>query len=212
MKQISQEKTDFLFEWVKNWYPTQAKPKIAILLLDRDEWKNLFLENPKAPPEEAKKRLAEAEIKLSEEEQELGKKVEKLSEKQKELLARMVMPHRFVREAAKLDYWMDEVSGECFAMEETKQFAEIFKQDISVLLKPYINHDFVIIISNFFNRKQLGILKTQRDRDMFVYTSIFHELIHVVEHCNGTLIFKSDSRDETDKIVHPITRRYFEDL
>jgi len=211
MKQINQEETNFLFEWVRNWYPTQAKPKIAILLLDRDEWKNLYLQTPKMTPEEAKKRLAEAEAKLSEEQQELCKEVEKLSDKQKEQLVRMLMPHTFVREAGEFDYWMNEVSGECFAMEETKQFAEIFKQDIPALFKPYVNHDFVIIISNFFNKKQVKILKTQKQRDMFIHMSIFHELIHVIEHCNGTQIFKSDNRHEVDKIVHPITRTYFED-
>jgi len=210
MKQINQAETDFLFEWVKNWYPTKAKPKIAILLLDRDEWKNLYLQNPKIAPEEAEKRLAEAEAKLSEEQQELYKEVEKLSEKQKEQLARILMPHHFVRETGEFDYWMNEVSGECFSMEETKQFAEIFKQDIPALFKPYINHDFVIIVSNFFNEKQAKSMKSRMLRDIFIHKTIFHELIHVVEHCNGTRIFKKGSRQEEERILNPITRKFFE--
>ena len=55
MRQLNSDETDFLFEWVKNWYPTNKKPKIVICLLNEQEWKDFYEKGPKINVDNARK-------------------------------------------------------------------------------------------------------------------------------------------------------------
>ena len=207
MKRLSDSEVNFLFEWVTNWYPTQVKPKITILFLNKKEWRRFYVELPKISPEEFKKKLDEKIRKYPEKTQEIYRQINKLPESQKKQLIKKLMPHYSEKEQ-NIDYWMNETLGKCFTMKELKYTAEIFGQDIPDFFKPYMSHDYVIIISNFFNEEQKKKLKTKYQRNVIIYTTIFHELIHVVEHCTGTRILKD--LKETSKITLHLARKYLE--
>jgi hypothetical protein len=79
--------------------------------------------------------------------------------------------------------------------------------------KPFLTYDFVIIISNFFNEEQKRILEifgANREymKNLLLHSTIFHELIHVVEACTGKIIFTVEDNEECNKITMPIAERY----
>lgn len=215
MKQISQEETSFLFEWVKNWFPTEAKPKIAILLLNKQEWRQLYENTQWITHEEFSKRIKETleEVRKDPSQSKLVEEFEEIynlpKDAQKELMNRF-HPHSFVKDAGKIDYWMNEVSGECFPTNEIKSFAYAMRIEVDDFYKPYLNFDFIIIISAFFNEEQKKVASTEKKRRLMIHNFIFHELIHVVESCNNINIFKTNNVEENDKITLPLALKYFQ--
>lgn len=209
MKQISEEETDFLFEWVKNWYPTPKKPKVVILLLNEREWRRLYENTRRIRKQEFDKRM-DIFVREKPELKQLVERLEHLTEEQRRELMAKAFPHGIVEGTDKIDYWMNEVSGECFSINDVKGFAEISQIGIDDFFAPYLDNDFVIIISDFLNREQKRMLQTKEKRKLFLYNNIFHELIHVVEACNQELIFKTNDVSENNKNTGNITRRYFD--
>jgi len=210
MKKLNDDEANFLFEWVKNWYPTEAKTKIAILLLNKQEWRDLYMQIPVTSSEEFKKRLDEKIKELPEKIQNLLKQIEKLSEDQKKQLMKTIIPHFDEREE-NIDYWMNETAGKCFSTKKLEDLAEILKQDSPAFFKPYMNYDFIIIVSDFFSKEQKKKLNSKHMRNIVIYSTIFHELIHVIEHCTGTRIFKTDSLQESMPITLHLAKKYFEE-
>lgn len=211
MKQLSNEEVNFLFDWVKNWFPTSATPKIAILLLNKKEWRRLYEELPSISSEKLKQRVYKELEKYPKEIRQLFDKIEQLPKNQKSQLLKIISPH-FSEKAQNINYWMKEIFGECFKIEELKYMAELVEQQIPRFFKPFMSYDFVIIISAFFNKEQRKIVKSKRDRQILIHATIFHELIHVIEKCNNTKIFKTDDIRESMKITFHLARKYFEEL
>ena len=210
MKTLSEDEVNFLFEWVKNWYPTEAKPKITILLLNRKEWRRFYLQKgAKISREELEKKLDKRMNELPKKHQVLFQRIRELSQDELYHVIKMIRPHFDERELS-LDYWMNESLGKCFAMKQLKAMAEMREQDLSPFFQPYLNYDFVIIISNFFTKEQEKKFESKSQRKIVIYTTIFHELIHVIEHCTGTRIFKTSSLQESMLITFHLARKYLE--
>jgi hypothetical protein len=222
MKILREDETLFLFEWVKNWYPTSKNPKIAIVLMNRKDWSDFYHSQPKQSMKEigekAKKELLERfpEIK------ELLEKIEKLPKEDQKRLLEKVSPHNFFTgmpaNADPYEYFMNEQCGVMYSHEEEK---ELEKTGVlpNPIWKQFPDCDFVILISDFFNEQQTKILKQlsqesgipfSKLRESQIYDTIFHELIHVIEYCNNQKIFESNDRRENLKITSPITRKWFE--
>jgi hypothetical protein len=109
---------------------------------------------------------------------------------------------------------MNEVCGVTYRMAEQKYGVEkgIFTF-LHPFFKPFIDtYDFVIIISDFFNKEQTKTLASKgfKARDVVTKNTIFHELIHVIEYCNNVLIFTSNEFSENQKITAPITKKWFD--
>ena len=208
MKKLSEQQVNFLFEWVKNWYPSEVKPKIAILLLNKKEWRRFYEQLPKTSSEEFNKKLGEKIREYPEKIQNIFRQIKQLPKNQKKQLIKEILPH-FSKQEQEIDYWMNESLGKCFSMKQVKYMQKLLGQDIPAFFKPYLNHDFVIIISNFFNEEQKKKLKTTHQRNIIIYATIFHELIHVVEHCAGTRILK-ESLQESNRITFHLARKYLE--
>ena len=158
-------------------------------------------------PEDYRKKVDEEIEKYPEKNQKVFRQISELPESQKKQLIKKLMPHYSEKEQS-LDYWMNETLGKCFTMEGLKYRAEIFGQAIPDFFKPYMNHNYVIVISDFFNEEQKKKLKTRHQRNVIIYATIFHELIHVVEHGNGTRILKG--LKETNQITLHLARKYLE--
>jgi hypothetical protein len=218
MKQLEEDEVNFLFDWVKNWYPTEAKPKMAILLLNRQEWKQLYEDaTEKAMPQEERwKILDEKAEELSSEEQELYHQFKKLPEEKRKQLYKLANPHYGEKEQD-LDYWMNETLGSCYSVKTLKQMCKLFNQTMLPFFQPYANYDFVIIISNFFNEEQEksfakhGKKIAEYLKKRLIHATIFHELIHIIEHCTGNRIFKTDSLEECNSITFPLAQKYLDD-
>lgn len=207
MKRLSEQQVNLLFEWVKNWCPIEVKPKIAILLLNEKEWRRLYVQLPSVSSEEFKKKLDEKIREYPEKIQNVFRQIAQLPKSQQKQLIKDIMPH-FSEQEQDINYWMNESMGKCFSMKRVKHMQKLLGQDIPDFFKPYMNHDFVIIISNFFNEEQKKKLKTTHARNIVIYATIFHELIHVVEHCTGTLILKSLQEDSI--ITFHLAKKYLE--
>lgn len=210
MKTLTEDEVGFLFEWVKNWYPTEAKPKIAILLLNRQEWRRFYLQKrARISHEELYKKLDKRINKYPKKTQILFQQVRKLPQAEKNKIIKMIIPHFDEREQ-RIEHWMNETAGKCFSMERLKEMREILEQALPPFFQPYLNYDFVIIISNFFTKEQKKKFESKFQRKLIIYATIFHELIHVIEHCTGTRIFKSGSLDESIPITFHLARKYLE--
>lgn len=141
MKNLSDDKVESLFKWLKNYYPTDATPKIAILLLNRKEWRRFYNESPNITREEFNKKLDEKILTLPKAVQTVIQHIDQLSESQKKQLMKTLHPH-FNEQEQDIDYWMNESFGKCFPMKRLKQMSEMLGQDIPEFFKPYMNHDF----------------------------------------------------------------------
>lgn len=217
MKKIDEDEVNFLFDWVKNWYPTDAKPKIAILLLNEHEWKKFYLEGSEEIPLEERKRVMDEIAKgLQGQEKELFQEYSKLSEEGRIEVVKSLNPHWGSVKDRDFEYWMNETVGMCFSLEELKERCRFFNKPIPLFFKPYLNYDYAIIVSNFFNEKQRNMLaknktKTvQRQKDFLIHSAIFHELIHVVERCTGKTIFDTVDPRACNKITFKLAAKYLE--
>jgi hypothetical protein len=227
MKQLEQDETEFLFEWVKNWYPTEKKPKIAICLLTKQEWSDYYNSCPKENLGEIAKNAEEHLLKKYPEIKPLLEKIDNLQEKEKLELMKKLKPHAMINDmpnakASELyKEWMNEESGIVFSYEEEKQLEEM-KIKPNPIWKSFPDYDFVVLISDFFNEEQQKAIPLANEslkqkgynfefRELHTYNTIFHELIHVVEHCNKEKIFTSNDKAENEKITFPITIKYLID-
>jgi hypothetical protein len=217
MKKIDEDEVNFLFDWVKNWYPTDAKPKITILLLNEHEWKKFYLEGSEEIPLEEHKRVTDEIAKgLPSQEKELFQEYSKLSEEERMQVVKSLIPHVGSVKDRGFEYWMNETVGMCFSIEELKERCRVFNKPIPRFFKPYLNYDYVIIVSNFFNKKQRNTLAknrtetVQRQMNFLIHNAIFHELIHVVERCAGRTFFDTDDPNVCNKITFKLAAKYLD--
>jgi hypothetical protein len=127
MRQLDADETDFLFEWVKNWYPTNKKPKIVICLLNEQEWKDFYEKGPKIDVDRARKELTE----MNPEFEALFDRFDKLPKEQREKIIGNLDPHHLgatidllKRFPSASEAWMNEVSGMTYSMAEQKYGVE----------------------------------------------------------------------------------------
>lgn len=205
MKKLGANKVQSLFKWLKTYYSTDATPKIAILLLNRKEWRRFYEESPSITREEFEKKLDEKIAIRSKAVQTLIQHINQLSESRKSQLHKILHPH-FCEQQQDINYWMNESFGKCFPVKRLKRMSEMLGQDVPEFFNPYMNHDFVIIISNFFNEEQEKKFDQPHIRDILIYAIVFHELLHVIEACTGTHIFE----DAHDRITFQLARTFFE--
>ena len=199
---------------VTNWFPTDKKPKICILRLNKQEWmvvysvkkskieieNNLekFLREHLKPEFDTKEKKEQAI-------QGLMSLLNSISKTEAEKLLKQISPHRGFNYEEKTI--MEETSGICLDSSEQK----ILGKTNTFLDSYFEEYDYVIVLSDFpANERQKQAFKKKRTYEMWLYETIFHELIHVIEKCNNITIFKTDNPDENLKITMPMIRKWFE--
>lgn len=207
MKKIKENDVKHLFHFVTQYYPTKHIPNIVVLLLNREEWKRFHEERIATTPsiEQVKKSINER-TDLPSDQREMSQRFLNLPEKVKEQLVKSEKTH-FDSKEMDFDFWMTEVRGKTWAIEDLKERAWLVNEAIPPFFRPYANVDYVIIVSNFFDEREEK-LRTGEIRRMGLYVTIIEELLHIVERCNGTKIFKQSTLKECFEITVPLAREY----
>jgi hypothetical protein len=122
MKRLQDDETNLLFDWVTSWYPSEVRPKIAILLLNQKEWTDFFNEskNEKMTRDEFERAFQEFTKDLPADDIEELRKLNSVPIQEKEAIIRQNMPHFGTATDKGFDDWVNETMGMCFNINELK--------------------------------------------------------------------------------------------
>ncbi len=213
MKQLSSYQTRILFDFVKRFYPCKSSPKIAVVLLNQVEWKELWLAGGHVISPKRTRELGEDIDQIIQYFRENPERIEDLPEKEQFIVRQLLNPHFAPESFLNVDEHMKEGMGDHYSVKKVKSWLRYTKKPTPEIIQPYMKLDHVIFISHFMNEEQWKIIRGDRRLfRMLICETIFHEMIHVIEEETKTKIFeigtKGEARDITTPILHEFLRQY----
>jgi len=209
MKHLPSDQTKILFGFVKRFYPCKSSPKIAVVLLNKAEWKKLWLAGRDVISPKRTREIRENIDQIIQHFRENPERIKDLPEKEQFVVRLLLNPHFAPESILNVDEHMNEGMGDHYSVKKVKSWLRYTKKPTPEIIQPYMKLDHVIFISHFMNEEQWKIIRG--DRRLFrmqICATIFHEMIHVIEEETKTKIFEIGTKEEVMDMTTPILKEF----